>query len=147
METEKKVFYGEYEETLDKDLKIKMPILYKGRFMSGGYMAKGLDGCITLYTKEAWDTLLTKLTFMPFTDKKVRIFRRTLLSTAKEFNIGSEDKIMISDILAEYADLKDECVIVGAGNEVEIWNKDRWDVFNNTNKDIEEIADKIAEYI
>ena len=61
---------------------------------------------------------------------------------------SSNNCLLYTSSLVELARLQKECVIIGAGNRVEIWAKQTWDQLNEEHADdFEEIAERLSEVI
>lgn len=64
------------------------------------------------------------------------------MSGATECEIDKQGRFLITNNLREYAAMEKEVVIIGVGTRIEIWNKEKWNAYNN-NENIS--ADAIAE--
>ena len=53
--------------------------------------------------------------------------------------------MLIPPALCEHGGLKDDVVIIGMQNKLEIWSKARWDEYISQDMDMEAIAEKLAE--
>ena len=93
---------------------------------------------------EEWERVLESFNSLSFTKKEVRAFLRMLMAGASMVNLDSQGRIQIPSMLREYAKLEKEVAIIGVGNRIEIWAKDRWDTYE---KDMlprfEEVAEEI----
>jgi len=105
-------------------------------------ITKGLDGCLFGFSQSEWLNFETKLKTLPLTNKNARDFVRFFLSGAIECEIDKQGRFLISSNLREYGTLEKEVVIIGVGTRIEIWNKDKWTVYNS---DENISADDIAE--
>lgn len=105
-------------------------------------ITKGLDGCLFGFSQNEWENFETKLKTLPLTNKNARDFVRFFLSGAMECEIDKQGRFLISSNLRNVATLEKEVVIIGVGTRIEIWNKEKWENYNNE----ENIsADDIAE--
>ena len=87
----------------------------------------GIDRCIALYPVSRWEELLVKLKDLSSFKKKTRDFRRVLLSMASEQEIDGAGRILIPQILREYAGSVSEVTLIGAEDHLEIWDTARWE--------------------
>ncbi len=56
-------------------------------------------------------------------------------------------RILIPDYLKEYASLKDNAVVAGLYNRIEIWDKKKWDDYKKkTEKEIGDIAERLKDF-
>ena len=105
-------------------------------------ITKGLDGCLFGFPQNEWENFETKLKTLPLTNKNARDFVRFFLSGAMECEIDKQGRFLISSNLRNVATLEKEVIIIGVGTRIEIWNKEKWENYNNE----ENIsADDIAE--
>ena len=59
--------------------------------------------------------------------KKARDFRRVLLSMATEQEIDGAGRILIPQILRDYAGANTEITLIGAEDDMEIWDTAKWE--------------------
>ena len=105
-------------------------------------ITKGLDGCLFGFSQNEWENFETKLKTLPLTNKNARDFVRFFLPEAMECEIDKQGRFLISSNLRNVATLEKEVIIIGVGTRIEIWNKEKWENYNNE----ENIsADDIAE--
>ena len=93
-------------------------------------ITKGLDGCLFGFSKKEWDNFEEKLKTLPLTNKNARDFVRFFLSGATECEVDKQGRFLIAGNLRKYASLEKDAVITGVGTRIEIWNKDKWKVYN-----------------
>jgi MraZ protein len=90
-------------------------------------MTQGLERCLFLFPPDAWQALADKLDHLPLSNKvEERAFKRILLSGACEAEVDQQGRILIPQVLKDYARIRRETMILGVLHHVEIWAKDRW---------------------
>ena len=77
-------------------------------------------------------------------DKEARQFTRYFLAGAASLEVDKQGRILLPAVLREFADITKDAVLVGVGNRVEIWSKDRWEG-TITYQDMEEISRHMIE--
>ncbi len=122
----KVMFIGQYKYNLDDKGRIVLPSEYRRQLGSRVVINKGIENCINLYSEQDWDKQVSKVMNLDFTHKDNRAFNRYFLSSAFVKEIDNQGRIKLEDNLVEFAKITKECVIVGAGNVVEIWSLDAW---------------------
>lgn len=107
-------------------------------------MTKGLDGCLFVYDNEEWKLFEEKLRALPITNKEARQFVRFFLAGAAEAEVDKQGRILIPNVLREFAGLTKDVVLVGVGSRIEIWGRER---FEDTAafEDMDEIAEHMAQ--
>ncbi len=75
-----------------------------------------------------------------------RSFSRLFLSGAVEVEFDSLGRILIPDVLKEYASLNKSVVVAGLFNRLEIWDETKWSAYKkNLEKNSDGIAEKLGE--
>ena len=144
------MWYGEYIHRLDDKDRFILPSKFREKIKTlkekKFFITRGLDGCLFLVPKEAWEKLEDKLRSLPFTKQQSRVFNRLYFSGASEIDIDTQGRIIIPEYLKEFARIKREIVIVGVADRIEIWGKEDWDGFYQENKErFEEMAENLFE--
>ncbi len=120
------MFVGEYRHTLDPKGRLAIPYRLRRELEDGAVVTRGVDGCLTLYTKGEWERLAAKIAALPLADPKARRFARFFLSGAAELEFDRQGRILLPSYLREHAELRSEVVVAGVYNRVELWSKERW---------------------
>ena len=109
------MFMGEYSHTIDTKGRLIVPSKFREQLGNEFVVTKGLDGCLFVYANEEWKNIEEK-------------FRR----------------ILLPQVLREFADLSKDVVLVGVLSRIEIWSKERWQD-TNSYEDMDEVAEHMAE--
>ena len=129
------MFLGQYHHTIDEKGRLIIPSKYRDQLGSSFVITRGIENCIYVYPEETFSRLVTQLEALPFTKKDARRFSRFFLSGATAAELDKQGRILLPSSLATYADLKKDCIIVGVGERLEIWDKDAWDDFMSSAAD------------
>ncbi len=139
-----KTFVGTYFFNVDNKGRVFIPSDMRGILGNQGVLTRGLDRCLFLFSTEEWEKVVSSFTSLSFTKKEVRAFLRLLMAGASLVTLDSQGRIQIPSLLREYAKLEKEVAIIGVGNRIEIWAKDRWEVYeSDTLPKFEEVAEEI----
>ena len=137
------MFMGEYHHTIDEKGRITIPSKIRYELGEEFIITRGLDNCLFVYKKDAFESIISKYKDLPNT-KDARNFMRFFLSGAQTSSFDKQGRINIPLPLTAYAGLVKECVIIGVDERLEIWSKDRWDNFVSENEpNMTEIADSL----
>ena len=135
---------GEYEHSLDAKGRVIMPAKLREDMGEKFILTKGLDGCLFGFSQKEWANFEEKLKTLPLTNKNARDFVRFFLSGATECEMDKQGRFLVAGNLREYAEMDKEIVVIGVGNRIEIWNKQKWAVRNSSeNISADEIAKKM----
>lgn len=138
------MFMGEHHHNIDDKNRLIIPSKFREELGDEFIITRGIENCLFVYAKDEWQKIVTKLESLPFTKKDARNFIRFFLSGAAVAEFDKQGRTSITQTLANYANLKKECVIIGAGNRLEVWSKEDWDDFFNSAKDnMSDIAENL----
>lgn len=138
------MFIGEYHFNIDEKGRLFLPSDHRKILGFEVVVNRGIEKCLYVYPTEEWNNIVEKLSTLSFTKKANREFSRMFLSGAYKNEIDSKGRININNLLIEYANIKKECVILGVGDRIEIWDKEEWDKYYNERQSI---LDEISEGI
>ena len=142
------MFYGEFEHALDNKGRVIIPArfreIFKEHYAEKFYLTRGLDQCLFVFTEESWKTQEKKFRDMPFTKGESRRFNRLYFSGACDVVCDKQGRILIPDYLKAYAEIKEDVVIIGVSDRIEIWAKEKWKEFYSQHKgQFEDLAEKL----
>ena len=137
------MFIGEYHHALDSKNRMIVPSKLREGFNGKFVITKGLDGCLYAYPMEEWKVLEGKT--LPLTNKDARAFVRFFFSGACEVELDKQGRGLIPQNLKEYAGIEKEIVSIGVLSRVEIWSREKWEEYNNSNIDFESIAENMSD--
>ena len=126
---------GEYHHNLDDKNRLIIPSKFRYELGSKFIVTRGIEKCLFVYPVDEWNKIIEKLNTLPFTNKDARTFMRMFLSGATECELDNNGRICINGPLMNYASLNKECVIIGVGERIEIWDQDMFNNFFNENID------------
>lgn len=142
------MFYGEYEHSLDQKGRLIVPSklreILRGRGIDKLFITRGLDKCLFVYTPEEWKLQEDKFKQMPFTRQEARKFNRMFFSGACELGFDKQGRILIPQYLKDYAEVKDQVMVAGVSDRIEIWALGRWQsYFDDSMGSFEDVAEKL----
>ncbi len=137
---------GEYKHTIDSKKRLAIPSKLRKDLGLKAIITRGLDNCLFVFPDSQWNKLVEKLSELPFGQKNTRSFIRLMLSGASETKLDKLGRILVPDYLKQYAGLKKSVIIVGVHNRLEVWDKNKWDLFKKgTEKEIDNMAERLGE--
>jgi len=139
------MFIGEYQHALDTKNRMIVPVKLREGLGNKFVITKGLDGCLYAYPTKEWEILEEKLKKLPITNKDARSFVRFFFSGACEVETDKQGRGLIPQNLKEYAGIEKEIVSIGVLSRVEIWSKEKWSKYNDSDIDFDSIAEKMSE--
>lgn len=142
------MFYGEYEHTLDGKGRLIIPAKFRQDLQASSiktlFLTRGLDDCLFLFPEPEWRVAESRFKQVPFTKAEGRRFNRLFFSGAAEVELDGLGRILMPRHLKEFAQIKDDVVIVGVSNRIEIWAKAKWKAFYESSREsFEDLAERV----
>lgn len=139
--------------TVDDKGRLALPTRYREHFRlsSDNQVIVTIDteeSCLLLYTLNDWEEIEAKLEALPSFNPMARRIQRLLIGHATEISIDNNGRILLPQILRDYAKLDKQIVLIGQGKKFEIWDQKHWDSRRKTwlssnVKTIKEIPDEL----
>lgn len=123
---------GEYQHSLDDKARITIPAKFREDLGSSFVMTRGLDECLFVYPRKDWENLEAKLRAMPLARGDARQFIRFFFSGASECDLDRQGRVVVPVNLREYAGITQDCVVIGVGARMEIWDAQRWKSYSTS---------------
>lgn len=120
-------FRGLYEHSLDSKDRLTVPSRFRASLADGVVLSKGFDPCVWVHTTEEFEQLSDRFLspHSPF-GADARKLRRRFHGGSFDEKLDSAGRIRIPKTLLEHAGLDSNCVVIGAGEYLEIWDADAW---------------------
>src|SRR3989344_7617918 len=139
------MFIGEYEHTLDEKKRVSLPKAFRNGLGKRMVMTRGLDNCLFVYSRDAWEKVAARLQQLSYAQADARGFNRFFLSGAVEIEADSAGRVLIPDHQKEFAGLRKNVVFAGVSDRVEVWDAGRWNAYKaKIEKDAERMAETLG---
>ena len=120
------MFLGQYELRIDHKGRVSIPAKFKETFRAGLVLSQGFDRCLNVYALAEFGKVADVLASLPVTQISTRRVGRLTFSNAFDLQIDRQGRIVLPPTLRQYAEIKDEVVVVGARDHLEIWARKLW---------------------
>ena len=124
---------GAFRRALDEKGRVAIPRRMRGVASAEQaltvYVAPGTDGCLAIYSEEAFRQLGEKLGTGSPTGSDVRAFSRLFYARAQSVEVDSQGRMRIPPDLKQMAGLDNEVMVVGVRDHLEIWDVPRWEAY------------------
>ena len=135
-----KIFLGEYTPSFTSGSRIALPKKIREKISGNNLIfTKGLERCLLGYDPSDWNAEARKHLEAPISDSKTRHLKQYFFSGAVDTEIDDQGRVVIPPILLDYASLKKEVVVIGAGDHFEIWDQTSW------KKHLSRVSEEISE--
>jgi MraZ protein len=120
-------FRGTFDHTLDEKNRVTVPAKFRSAFSDGVVLAKGVEACVEVWQPGDYDAYTDTVLGgrNPFS-AEARQLTRFLASNAHDTELDSAGRVGVPDFLREHAGLAKEFVVAGAGDRLELWDRDAW---------------------
>jgi len=138
-------FMGEYNHSIDAKGRVIIPSKFREKLGDRFIVTKGLDGCLWVFPTSEWESFTEKLTSLPVARKDARNFTRFFMAGATEAETDKMGRILLPQVLRDYAKLEKDAVLIGTGTRVEIWNAQTWSDISSFDN-VDELAEQMGEW-
>ena len=114
---------GIYQHSLDAKGRVFIPAKLREELGDVFYVTISMDNCLCAYNAENWQVLSDKVNAMPYV-KQRRV--RPLFANAAKCELDGQGRILLPQLLRDYAKLSKNVTVVGTVNCAEIWDADKW---------------------
>ena len=125
-------FSGEYQHSIDEKGRLIVPAQFRDSLGVKFMLQKGQEGCLNAYPMGVWTGLEEKLNALHDFSRTNRNLKRRFFSGSRECEIDRQGRALIQQEFRSYGKLTKEAYIVGAGDHVEIWDKETWESFRDS---------------
>src|SRR5512143_681292 len=119
-------FLGQFQHNLDDKGRLMIPARFREMLDGGAFVTQGFDRCLMVMTGEYFRQVVADLNSTSLTDPNARILRRMILGNAFPLEIDKIGRVLVPQMLREFAGLGGETVLVGQGEYFEVWAPAAW---------------------
>ena len=138
------MFTGEYRHSVDDKGRVAVPAKFRAQLAEGAWASNWIDQCLAVFPRQAWEDLSAKVRQLPVGDAGSRAFQRFLFGGAFEAELDRQGRVVVPAYLRDWAGLKNEAVVVGSLDHIEIWAPDRWASMRRGLEDPKALAEHLA---
>src|SRR5690349_10055867 len=118
---------GFHDHHPDPKGRLTVPSRFRASLSDGIVLSKGFDPCVWVQTTEQFEQLSERFLspHSPF-GRDARSLRRRFHGGSFDEKLDSAGRIRLPKPLIEHAGLSGACVVIGAGEYLEIWGAAAW---------------------
>ncbi len=120
------MFLGSYQHNLDEKGRLMIPARFRETLDGGAYITQGFDRCLMVMTGEYFRQVIDQLNTISLTDPNARLLRRMILGNAFQVDIDKVGRVLVPQMLREFAGLNGEAIVAGQGEYFEVWSPAAW---------------------
>ncbi len=119
------MFWGEFEHTMDEKGRVSLPIRHREELGNVVMIGRGTRGQINVLPMTLWQSMAQRAQQASQDRNDIDDTVRFLFSY-NEAEVDRQGRIVIPAALRRYAGLDTEVTILGSGDRIEIWSRERW---------------------
>lgn len=137
---------GTYIIKIDAKNRITIPSKFVQKLSKVLYLSYGYDGCLQIRTDEQFKIYSEKLLASSDTKIDIRKIQRVFFANTVECEIDANNRILLPTFLIEKINIKNEILVIGRGNLIELWEKQTGEKYlSDATNSYEDAAEKINE--
>lgn len=144
------IFTGEYECKMDAKGRLLLPSRIKAKLPECSrheiVLSQGFEPCLMIYTIEEYRKVYDQISSLNSFNIEHRKLQRNFFRGSIEVELDNMGRFLVPKRMVQYAQLRKEVIIVGAGKVLEIWNPQVYDE-SYTLTDPEEYAALAEKYL
>ena len=107
---------GTYTPKIDAKGRMALPAKFRSQLGQGLVMARGQERCVYLLPFDEFRRIASQI-------------QRVSLSGAVDQQPDKQGRVLVPQMLRDYANLGSDVVVIGVGTRAELWNKDTWESY------------------
>ena len=124
------MFLGTHTPKIDEKGRFFLPAKFRDELADGLVITRAQDRCLAIYPQATFIEMTKSISAAPTSVKQVRDFQRMLAAGASDETPDKQGRVTIPTQLRSYAGLTKDCVVVGAINRVEVWDRAAWEQYS-----------------
>lgn len=118
---------GTYAPKIDAKGRMALPAKMRPQLGEGLVMARGQERCVYLLPATEFRRVAMQIQRTSMGNKAAREYLRVFLSGAVDQDPDKQGRVLVPQMLRDYANLGDDIVVIGVGTRAEIWDRATWE--------------------
>jgi MraZ protein len=129
---------GEFEHVIDNKGRVLVSNKLRNQIDAEAhgcnlYLAVGANGILCLYPEKCFERVVAALAQKNAAPDETVAFERMNFALAGKVELDSQGRLLLSERLRKRAGLKDNVILTGAGDHIELWNSQDWEQYVTDN--------------
>jgi MraZ protein len=139
-------FRGTFDYSLDSKNRLTVPARFRAALSEGVVLAKGVDPCVELWPPKDFEARMeAALEGRNPISREARRLNAFFSANSTDAELDSAGRVGMPGFLAEHASLGKDVVVIGAGDHVQVWDREAWARFNAALAgEVEEITERLS---
>ena len=117
---------GEHEHSLDDKNRLTLPAKLREQLGDHVVITRGMDGCLYVYARDAWDVLASRIGSLDGLAADTRRMQRHFFTNATALDLDKQGRVVIPALLLDREGIGREVTVAGVGDHLEIWDRTTW---------------------
>ena len=126
---------GTHTPKLDDKGRIFLPSRFRDELAEGLVITRGQERCLYVFSAKEFQSVHEKISQAPVTSEEARRYLRVFLSGASDESLDKQGRVLLPQLLRDYAGLTKDLVIIGVGSRAEIWDAASWNSYLAQNEE------------
>jgi MraZ protein len=123
-------FLGTHHPRLDDKGRLFLPAKFRDRLAGGLVITPGQERCLYVFPEADFDRIFERVREAPVTSRTARDYQRMFMAKASDEVPDKQGRVTLNAELRQYAGLTKDCVVLGAGTRVEVWDSAAWERYS-----------------
>jgi MraZ protein len=139
-------FRGHYEHSLDAKNRLSIPARFRAAFSGGVVLAKDPEPCVAMWPPNTHESIIERaLGNLNPMGSQYRKLSRFYQGNSFEVELDAAGRVTLPPPLLGHAEISKEVVVVGVGDHLEVWGRERWVSEQEAlDSEIEEVTDQLG---
>ncbi|QVK01662.1 division/cell wall cluster transcriptional repressor MraZ [Mycoplasma mycoides subsp. capri] len=125
------MLFGTYEHCIDAKQRLTLPAKLRNKLSNPIYLTKGYDADLEIWSKDDFLLQIKEILNQQNDQKDIRNIERIIWSNTVEIDIDNLGRIKIPYNLIQNLNIEKDVFILGLGNRLEIWSKNKYNQHKN----------------
>jgi MraZ protein len=139
-------FRGHFEHSLDAKNRLAIPARFRAAFSNGAVLAKNPETCVAVWTPDRHEAIIERaLSGLNPMGSEYRKLSRFYQGNSFEIDLDASGRVTLPPPLLVHAGIEKEVVVVGVGDHLEVWGRERWQQEQEAlDAEIEEVTERLG---
>jgi MraZ protein len=112
---------------LDAKNRLSIPARFRAAFSNGTVLSKDPETCVAIWTPERHEDIIERaLAGLNPMSSQHRKLSRFYNGNSFEIDLDASGRVTLPPPLLAHAEIAKDVVVVGVGDHLEVWGKERW---------------------
>lgn len=139
-------FRGHFDHSLDAKNRLSIPARFRTAFVGGVVLAKDPEPCVAAWPPETHEAIIERaLSGLNPMGAQYRKLSRFYQGNSFDLELDAAGRVTLPPPLVQHAEIDKDVVVVGVGDHLEVWGRERWNAIQEgLDAEIEEVTEQLG---